>query len=65
MNFKLSTFSTLIAFICLSIVGACLIPLISVQLAPTKTLPSIHVNYSWRDASAKVIEQEVTSKLEG
>ncbi len=37
----------------------------SVQLKPSKALPSIHVSYRWQDASAKVIEQEVTSELEG
>ncbi|WP_308990445.1 efflux RND transporter permease subunit [Mariniflexile litorale] len=65
MNFKFSSFSILTVFICLSIIGASLIPLLSLQLAPSKTLPSIHVSFSWQDASAKVMEQEVTSKLEG
>jgi multidrug efflux pump subunit AcrB len=65
LKLKISSFSILIVFVCLSIIGASLIPLISIQLTPTKTLPSINVSYSWQDASAKVIEQEVTSKLEG
>src|SRR5690606_7431396 len=65
MKFKFSSFSVLTIFICLSIIGASLIPLLSVQLTPSKTLPSININYSWQDASAKVMEQEVTSKLEG
>ncbi len=65
MKFKFSSFSILTLFICLSIIGACLIPLLSVQLAPSKMLPSINVNYRWQDASAKIIEQEVTAKLEG
>ncbi len=65
MNFKFSSFSILTIFTCLSIIGASLIPLLSVQLTPSKTLPSIHVYFSWQDASAKAIEQEVTSKLEG
>ncbi len=37
----------------------------NVQLEPSRALPSIEVTYSWHDASARVIEQEVTSKLEG
>ncbi|WP_147678912.1 efflux RND transporter permease subunit [Algibacter pacificus] len=65
MKLKFSSFSIITVFICLSIIGASLIPLLSVQLTPSKTEPSINVNYSWQDASAKVIEQEVTSKLEG
>lgn len=65
MKPKFSSFSIALIFICLSVIGISLIPLLSVKLAPTKTLPTIHVNYSWPDASAKVIEQEVTSELEG
>lgn len=42
-----------------------MIPLLSVQLNPSKSLPSLSVNFGWHDVSAKVIEQEVTSKLEG
>ncbi|TWO31574.1 efflux RND transporter permease subunit [Seonamhaeicola sediminis] len=65
MTFKLSSFSILTVFICLSIIGLSLVPLLSVQLKPSESLPTIHVNYRWQDASAKVIEQEVTSELEG
>src|SRR5690606_41138010 len=39
--------------------------LLSVQLAPSRTSPNLSVSFSWNDVSAKVIEQEVTSKLEG
>ena len=62
---KKSSFTIIIIFVCLSIIGASLIPLLSVQLTPTKSRNEIHVNFSWRNASAKIIEQEVTSKLEG
>lgn len=65
MNFKLSSFTILTTFICLSIIGASLIPLLSIQLSPTRSNKSLSVNFSWQDASAKVVEQEVTSKLEG
>lgn len=65
MKLKFSSFSILTVFICLSIIGASLIPLLSVQLTPSKTKSTININFSWRDASAKVIEQEVTAKLEG
>ncbi len=65
MKQKLSSFTVLITFVCLSIVGASLIPLLSVQLTPTRTNKSLSVYFGWQDASAKVIEQEVTSKLEG
>ncbi|MRX70074.1 Multidrug efflux pump subunit AcrB [Flavobacterium resistens] len=65
MKSKFSSFSILACFACLCIIGASMIPLLSVQLNPTKLLPSVSVSFSWHDASAKVIEQEVTSKLEG
>ena len=65
MKFKLSTFSVLIIFSCFSVIGLALIPLLSVQLTPSKPTTSLSVNYNWNNASAKVIEQEVTAKLEG
>lgn len=65
MRTKSSSFTILIIFVCLSIIGASLIPLLSVQLTPTKSRHEMRVNFSWYNASAKVIEQEVTSKLEG
>ena len=65
MKRKLSSFTVITIFICLSIIGASLIPLLSIQLTPNRANKSLNVNFDWRDASAKVIEQEVTSKLEG
>jgi len=47
------------------IVGVSVLPLLNVQLTPSRSLPGLSVSYSWPDASARVIEQEVTSKLEG
>ncbi|MCB4807946.1 efflux RND transporter permease subunit [Tamlana sp. 62-3] len=65
MRLKFSSFTILTVFICLSIIGASLIPLLSVQLKPSQQKTALNINFSWRDASAKVLEQEVTSKLEG
>ena len=64
-KYKLSSFSILIIFILLMIIGASLLPLLNVQLTPSRSLPGLSVSYRWSDASARVIEQEVTSKLEG
>ena len=47
------------------IVGINLLPLLNVQLIPSRLLPGLSASYRWADASARVIEQEVTSKLEG
>jgi multidrug efflux pump subunit AcrB len=65
MKKKLSSFSVLTIFICLTIVGISLIPSLSIQLKPNRPSKSMSVNFSWHKASSKVIEQEVTSKLEG
>jgi len=65
MKNNISSFSIIISFACLSIIGLCLIPLLSIQLKPTKKEASLSVSFGWHNASAKVIEQEVTSKLEG
>lgn len=42
-----------------------MLPFLNVQLTPSRSLPGLSVSYSWSDASSRVIEQEVTSKLEG
>jgi multidrug efflux pump subunit AcrB len=47
------------------IVGVCLLPLLNVQFTPSRSLPGLSVSYYWPDASARVIEEEVTSRLEG
>lgn len=65
MKSRLSSFSIITIFISLSVIGLSLIPMLSVQLTPSPAKSSIRVNFSWSEASAKVIEQEVTSKLEG
>jgi len=61
---KLSSFSVIIIFVMLIIVGLSLLPLLNIQLVPSRTLPQTNVRFSWYNASAKVVEQEVTSKLE-
>ncbi|MDF1550700.1 MAG: efflux RND transporter permease subunit, partial [Bacteroidales bacterium] len=60
-----NSFSIIASFIALTIIGATLVPLINLQLKPSRSLPTLNVSYSWYNASAKLIEQEVTSKLEG
>ena len=47
------------------IMGVAMLPLLNVQLNPSRALPRLNVSYYWPDASARVIEQEVTSKMEG
>jgi multidrug efflux pump subunit AcrB len=61
----ISPFSVIVTFVCLAIIGIALIPFLSIQLYPVATSPSLTVNFYWPDASARVIEREVTAKLEG
>jgi len=63
-NTTLSPFSIIIIFILLSIIGIGLIPRLHVSLVPSRNLPSINVSYNWYNASARIIENQVTSKLE-
>jgi multidrug efflux pump subunit AcrB len=58
-------FSTAIIFFALVLLGLSFIPLLSVQLNPSSTLPSLTVSYYWQNASPEILEQEVTSELEG
>jgi multidrug efflux pump subunit AcrB len=48
------------AFILMIIMGLAVLPLLNVQLNPSRSLPGLSVTYRWPDASARVIEQEVT-----
>lgn len=59
------SFSIIITFIALSIIGVSLIPKLNIKLYPTANLPTIYVSYYWPKSSARMLEQEVTSKLEG
>lgn len=61
----LSTFTVNILFVMLIIVGAAVIPLLSLQLNPTRYLPSLTISWNWPEAPVRVVEQEVTTVLEG
>jgi len=61
----LSTFTINILFVMLIIVGACVVPLVSLQLNPTPYLASLSISWTWPEAPVRVVEQEVTTVLEG
>ena len=52
-------------FVLLIIIGIAVIPVLSLQLNPTRYLPQMTVAWTWHLAPSRVIEQEVTSVLEG
>ena len=63
---RVSSFSLLLTMIILMIIGAALIPLVDVGSSPSRARgKTLTISYGWRNASPKVVEQEVTSKIEG
>lgn len=63
-NYTFSPFTLIVAFVCLSLVGLALMPLLPVKLSPSRTLPGLTVSFSMPGNSSRVIEAEVTSRLE-
>jgi len=64
IGWRFSSFSVILLFIAFIITGISFIPLLNIQLKPSRTLPSLEITYYWYGASPRVIEKEVTSKLE-
>lgn len=62
---RLSAFSIILVFAVLAIAGAGMVPLLNLQYSPSSKEGELSVSYNWNGASAKLIESEVTSKLEG
>ena len=62
---KISAFTTILIMLVLMTIGAGMVPLLNLQYTPVEKTKSISISYNWQDASAKVIEQEVTAKIEG
>ncbi|RED98405.1 efflux RND transporter permease subunit [Marinoscillum furvescens] len=60
-----SAFSILTLFTVLVIIGLALVPKLQLRLLPSRYEPSVYVYFGMRDASAIVVDNEVTSKLEG
>ena len=60
-----SPFSIILIMCILMVIGVCVFPRLDISNEPRpeqgKTLT---ISYSWRNASAKVIEQNVTSRIE-
>ncbi|SEK20089.1 efflux RND transporter permease subunit [Parapedobacter koreensis] len=61
---KISSFSIILTFVCLSFVGLALLPMLSVKLSPAQTLPQISVEFSMYGSGPRTVEIEATSKLE-
>ena len=61
---RTSSFTLIVGFLCAALVGAVLLPLLPVRLYPSRVNPSLTVSFSLPNSSARVVEMEVTSKLE-
>ena len=61
---RTSSFTLIVSFLCAALVGAALLPLLPVRLYPSRVNPSLTVSFSLPNSSARVVEMEVTSKLE-
>lgn len=61
---RYSSFTLIVAFICLSLIGLALVPLLPIKLNPSRELPGFTVYFNMPNTSARVIEMQVTSKLE-
>lgn len=59
-----SSFTVIVTFVCLALVGIALVPLLPVKLNPSRSLPGFTVSFSMPGTSSRVVEMEVTSKLE-
>ncbi len=62
---KIPSFSVLLIFAVLVTVGTALIPSLNLQYMPREKTQTLSIYYNWQNASARVIESEVTSKIEG
>lgn len=65
MNKKISSFSIILVFLCVSLIGIALVPLLPVKLAPSQTLPGLTVYFTMQGSASRVVEMEATSKIEG
>lgn len=61
---KASSFTIIVSFIAVALMGCALLPLLPVKLAPSQSLPSLTVSFSMTGNSARTVEAEVTSRLE-
>lgn len=59
-----SAFSILIVFLVCCLIGLALSPLLSIQLLPSRTYPTVIVSCNLPGASQEVVEQEITNPLE-
>ena len=58
-------FSVLLIMAALAVIGVAMLPMLNVQYTPSPVERKIDFSFTWPDASARLIEQSVTSRIEG
>lgn len=66
MGYKpnISSFTIIVSFLCVALAGIAFVPLLPIKLSPSRTLPKLTISYNMPSNSSRVIEMEVTSRLE-
>ncbi|MDR2121000.1 MAG: efflux RND transporter permease subunit [Tannerella sp.] len=63
-NALISSFTVIVAFVAVSLIGLAVIPSLTVKLSPSRTLPGLTVRFNMHGSAARIVEMEATSKLE-
>lgn len=58
-------FSVLLIMAAMAVIGLATLPMLNIQYSPSVEATNISVSFSWPGASARLIEQMVTSRIEG
>ena len=63
---KISSFSIILSFVVLMLIGTAMVPLVNIGEKPQiEQRKNIIITYGWPNMAAKVVEQNVTSTMEG
>ena len=58
------SFTIIILTVALVLVGVAFLPRLPIKLNPGRNLPVINVSFSMKDAASRVVESEITSRME-
>lgn len=64
-KWTVSPFTAILLMVALSVAGIASAPLLNIQYTPTAPGREVEVSFRYPDASAQVVEGEITSPLEG
>ncbi|MDE5639594.1 MAG: efflux RND transporter permease subunit, partial [Odoribacter sp.] len=60
-----SQFSIILTMVAFMVIGISMIPRLNIRYTPSLKQQDLTLSFNWYGASARIIEQEVTSKIEG